>query len=195
MRTFAAKFKRGFMWRIFCGWILKVWGWKTDPFLPPEPKCILLGVPHTSMLDFVVAYLFYKSIGGKTFCLVKGSLFFPPLGWILRAMGGIPVDRKHPASVVRSVLKEMEKKDIMHLAIAPEGTRKPVRHWKTGYHFIAKAANIPVYLCYYDWKRKKVAVGPKFELTDDANADTRRIQLIYEKMDLGARHPGQYLTR
>ena len=183
------------MWRKFCGWILKVWGWKTDPFLPPEPKCILLGVPHTSMLDFVVAYLFYKSIGGKTFCLVKGSLFFPPLGWILRAMGGIPVDRKHPASVVRSVLKEMEKKDIMHLAIAPEGTRKPVRHWKTGYHFIAMAANIPVYLCYYDWKRKKVAVGPKFELSDDANADTRRIQLIYEKMDLGARHPGQYLTR
>ena len=183
------------MWRKFCGFILKVWGWETDPFLPPEPKCILLGVPHTSMLDFMVAYLFYKSIGGKTFCLVKGSLFFPPLGWILRAMGGIPVDRKHPASVVRSVLKEMEKQEIMHLAIAPEGTRNPVRHWKTGYHFIAKAANIPVYLCYYDWGRKKVAVDQKFELTDDANADTRRIQEIYEKMNLKGRHPEKYLTR
>ena len=97
------------MWRKFCGWILRVWGWETSPFLPPEPKCILLGVPHTSMLDFVVAYLFYISIGGKTFCMVKSSLFFPPLGWILRAIGGIPVDRKHPSSVVRSVLKEMEK--------------------------------------------------------------------------------------
>ena len=65
---------------------MKVWGWETSPFLPPEPKCILLGVPHTSMLDFVVAYLFYISIGGKTFCMVKSSLFFPPLGWILRAI-------------------------------------------------------------------------------------------------------------
>ena len=109
------------MWRKFCGWLLKVWGWEKSTFLPPEPKCILLGVPHTSMLDFVVAYLFYVSIGGKTFCMVKSSLFFPPLGWILRAIGGIPVDRKHPASVVRSVLKEMEKTDLMHLAIAPEG--------------------------------------------------------------------------
>ena len=195
MRTFAPEFKKDFMWRKFCGWILKVWGWETSPFLPPEPKCILLGVPHTSMLDFVVAYLFYVSIGGKTYCMVKSSLFFPPLGWILRAIGGIPVDRKHPGSVVRSVLKEMGKKDLMHLAIAPEGTRKPIARWKTGYHFIAKAANIPVYLCYFDWGTKKIAVDQKFELTDDANADTRRIQEIYEKMNLKGRHPEKYLTR
>jgi 1-acyl-sn-glycerol-3-phosphate acyltransferase len=146
------------------------------------------------MLDFVVAYLFYKSIGGKTSCMVKGSLFFPPLGWILRAIGGIPVDRKHPTTVVRSVLKEMDKQEIMHLAIAPEGTRKPVARWKTGYHFIATAANIPVYLCYFDWGRKKIAVDQKFELTDDAVADTRRIQEIYEKMNLKGRHPEKYIT-
>jgi 1-acyl-sn-glycerol-3-phosphate acyltransferase len=147
------------------------------------------------MLDFVVAYLFYVSIGGKTFCMVKSSLFFPPLGWILRAIGGIPVDRKHPGAVVRSVLKEMDKTDLMHLAIAPEGTRKPVSRWKTGYHFIAKAANIPVYLCYFDWGRKRIAVDQKFELTDDANADTRRIQEIYESINLKGRHPNKYLTK
>ena len=140
------------MWRKFCGWILRVWGWEKSTFLPPEPKCILLGVPHTSMLDFVVAYLFYVSIGGKTFCMVKSSLFFPP-------------------------------------------TRKPVSRWKTGYHFIAKAANIPVYLCYFDWGRKRIAVDQKFELTDDANADTRRIQEIYESMNLKGRHPEKYLTK
>ncbi len=183
------------MWRKFCTFILKVWGWTTGPFLPPEPKCILLGVPHTSLLDFVVAYLFYISIGGKTYCMVKSSLFFPPLGWILRAIGGIPVDRKHPTAVVRSVIREMDKKDIMHLAIAPEGTRKPVARWKTGYHFIATTAGIPVYLCYFDWKRKHIEVNQKVELTSDANADTRRIQDIYEKMDLGARHPEKYITR
>lgn len=183
------------MWRKICGFILKVWGWKTDPFMPPEDKCILLGAPHTSMLDFVVAYLFYQSIGGKSYCMVKSTLFFPPLGWIVRAMGGIPVDRKRPGSVVRSVMNEMNKKKTFHLAIAPEGTRKPVRHWKTGYHFIAQTAGIPVYICYFDWKRRKVAVAEKFELTSDANADTRRLQETYEKMDLGARFPQNYLTR
>ena len=60
---------------------------------------------------------------------------------------------------------------------------------------LGKAANIPVYLCYFDWGRKKVAVDQKFELTDDANADTRRIQEIYESMNLKGRHPEKYLTR
>ena len=89
----------------------------------------------------------------------------------------------------------MDKTDLMHLAIAPEGTRKPIGRWKTGYHFIAKAAGIPVYLCYFDWGRKKVAVDQKLELTDDANADTRRIQEIYESMNLKGRHPEKYITR
>ena len=104
-------------------------------------------------------------------------------------------DKKKLSELVRSVIKEMEKTDLMHLAIAPEGTRKPISRWKTGYHFIAKAANIPVYLCYFDWGTKKVAVAQKVELTDDANADTRRIQEIYEKMNLKGRHPEKYLTR
>jgi len=183
------------MWRKFCRFLLKKWGWKYGTFLPPEKKCILLGVPHTSNWDFIVSYLFYQAIGGETYCMVKGTLFFPPLGWILRAIGGIPVDRKHPTTVVRSVLKEMDKKELMHLAIAPEGTRKPVSRWKTGYHFIATAANIPVYLCYFDWGRKYIEVSQKVELTDDANADTRRIQEIYEKMNLTARYPEKYITK
>jgi 1-acyl-sn-glycerol-3-phosphate acyltransferase len=89
----------------------------------------------------------------------------------------------------------MDKKELMHLAIAPEGTRKPVSRWKTGYHFIATAANIPVYLCYFDWGRKYIEVSQKVELTSDANADTRRIQNIYEKMNLTARHPEKYITK
>ena len=182
------------MWRRFCGFILKVWGWKVDPHLPEEDKIILLGAPHTSILDFVVAYMFYQTIGGSCLCMVKKELFFPPLGWLIRLMGGIPVDRKKPAAVVRSVLNEMNKREKFHLAIAPEGTRKPVRRWKQGYHLIATEAGIPVYLAYFDWKRKAIGCGKKVELTDDAAADTRRIQSIYESMDLGARHPDKYLT-
>ena len=184
-----------YMWRKFCGFVLKrIWGWTVDEHLPEEDKIILLGAPHTSILDFVVAYMFYQAIGGSCLCMVKKELFFPPLGWLIRLMGGIPVDRKKPAAVVRSVLNEMNKREKFHLAIAPEGTRKPVRRWKQGYHLIATEAGIPVYLAYFDWKRKAIGCGKKVELTDDAAADTRRIQSIYESMDLGARHPDKYLT-
>ena len=178
----------------FSRYLLKKWGWTYNDDLPAENRCILLGVPHTSILDFVVSYLYYKAIGGQALCMVKKSLFFPPLGWILRAMGGIPVDRSNSGALVRSLIRQMNEKETFHLAIAPEGTRKPVKRWKTGYHLIAREAGVPVYLGYFDWKRKRVGRGQKVELTDDANADTRRIQALYEAMDLGARHQDQYLT-
>ena len=181
-------------WRKFCGRLLRALGWTAADPLPEEPRCVILGVPHTSIWDFVISYLYFKSIGGDGLCMIKKELFFPPLGWILKAMGGIPVDRSNSGTLVRSLISEMKEHEVFHLAIAPEGTRKPVRRWKTGYHVIAREAGVPVYLGYFDWKRKRVGVGRKFALSGDAAADTRRIQEIYETMDLGARHPKNYIT-
>ena len=181
-------------WRKFCGWALRKLGWTVVEGLPEEKKCIMLGVPHTSVWDFLIAYLYYKSIGGNARCMVKKEMFFPPLGWILRAMGAFPVDRANSSTLIRSLITEMNASETFHLAIAPEGTRKPIRRWKSGYHLIAKETGVPVYLGYFDWKRKRVGRGQKIELTDDAAADTRRIQAIYEAMDLGARYPDKYLT-
>ena len=183
------------MWRKFCGLMLKLLGWKAGEPKVPEPKCIILGVPHTSFWDFIVSYFYYTSVGGNARCMIKKELFFPPLGWILKAMGGIPVDRKNSTNLIRSVITNCKEMDDFHLAIAPEGTRKAVRRWKTGFHTIARHADIPVYLGYFDWNRKVVGRGQKIELTDDAAADLKRIQQMYEEMNLGAKHPEQYKTR
>lgn len=126
--------------------------------------------------------------------MIKKELFKGPLGWILRGLGGIPTDRSNGAALVRSIISEMEKGDKFILAIAPEGTRKPIRKWKTGYHIIAKAVGCPVYMGYFDWKTKHVSRGEKIELTDDARADTDRIQAIYEKMNLEGKHKDCYIT-
>lgn len=181
--------------RKLCGLILKLMGWTVDTGLVPEKKCIILGAPHTSIMDFVVAYLYYYSKGGNAVCMVKKELFVPVLGSIIRKMGGIPVDRKNATSMIKSVISEIEKAEEFHLAIAPEGTRKPIKRWKTGFHLIAKAANIPVYLAYFDWGTKHVGYGPKIELTDDAQADMKRIQEIYEGMHLVGKHPKNYVTK
>ena len=126
------------MWRKFCGWLLRILGWTVVDPVAPEDKCIILGVPHTSIWDFVISYLYYVSVGGKPYCMVKGELFWGPLGWLLRKMGGIPVDRKRGSNVALSVIKEMKAQKTVHLALAPEGTRKPVKRWKTGFHTIAR---------------------------------------------------------
>lgn len=183
------------MWAKFCAWLLRVFGWTCDSGPAPDKKCILLGVPHTSIWDFVVAYLFYARFPDKkAYCMVKKELFFWPLGYIVRAMGGIPTDRTNATTLVKSIISAMEEREEFTLAIAPEGTRKPIRRWKTGYHTIAKAAGIPVYLCYFDWGTKHVGVWKKVELTDDARADTERIQQEYETLHLKGKNPEGYIT-
>lgn len=135
------------------------------------------------------------SIGGHPYCMVKAELFWGPLGWLLRKMGGIPVDRKKGSALVLSVIKEMKAKKTVHLALSPEGTRKPVRRWKTGFHTIAREVGCPVYMGYFDWGTKHVSRGEKVELTDDAKADMERIQAMYEAMNLVGKNPEMYVTK
>lgn len=180
----------------FCGFLLSVLGWRVDYDVPSEDKVVILGVPHTSILDFFIAYLFYTSLGRTAHIMIKKEMFVPPFSWFLLKVGCIPVDRSNGATVVRSVVHAAQKaKGQFHVCIAPEGTRKLVHRWKRGYHSIAHALGCPVYLGYFDWKRKVVGCGPRFEISEDAVADTNAIQALYEARDLGAKHPEKYATK
>lgn len=181
----------------FCRFILtKVLGWTMTEPLIPEDKALVLAAPHTSIWDFVVGYLYYRALGGHLKVMIKKEAFFWPLGGIIRAMGGFPIDRKNPQGTVMSVIHGMESaKGKCILVICPEGTRKAVRRWKTGYHTIARGAHLPVYLAHFDYKRKEVGRGERFELSEDARADTALIQQKYEAMQLTALHPDGYTTK
>jgi 1-acyl-sn-glycerol-3-phosphate acyltransferase len=169
-------------------------GWTAIEPVVPENKCIILGVPHTSAWDFVISYLYYKSVGGQPYCVIKKEFFWGPLGPIVRWMGGVPVDRSRGATAAKQMIDAMNKAEYMHLAIAPEGTRKRTDNWKTGFHTIARACNVPVYLGYFDWKTKTIGRGELFELTDDAKADMKRIRQHYKDKGYGAKYPELYST-
>ena len=173
--------------RILTKWMH--WTMKEDQ-LPPEPKLILLGVPHSSIWDFIVAWLFYRALDGKPRVMIKKEFFFWPLGSLLRSVGAIPVDRKNPVGITRQVIEAMEKSDQFALCIAPEGTRKPVKRWKTGFHTIAKAAGVPVYVGYFDWGTKEISYGWRMECSDDAMADLKTIQKYYKEKGVRPKHPG-----
>lgn len=179
--------------RKFCALLLRLMGWTVDSGIAPVDKCILLGAPHTSIFDFVIAYLYYYSQGGNAKCMVKQELFVPVLGPIIRAMGGIPVNRENSTTMMRSVIHEFQTSETLHLAIAPEGTRKPVRRWKTGFHLIATTAHVPVYLAYFDWGTKHVGYFAQVELTSDPQADIQRIQQMYAERHLVGKHPDKYI--
>ena len=170
--------------------LTRVYGFTiAEPDFPPEPRHIILGVPHTSIHDFFVAWLYYRALGGRPRVMIKESFFFWPAGPLLRRAGAIPVDRKNPVRITRQVIEAMNGSDSFHLCIAPEGTRKPVKRWKTGFHTFARAIGVPVYLGYFDWGRKEIGHGPRFECTEDAMADLRAIQRFYQEKGVRGKHP------
>ena len=181
-------------WAKFCGWLLRRMGWESVGGPMKEKKAIVLGVPHTSVWDFLVSYLFYTQFGKVAHIMIKKEFFFWPLGPILRACGAVPVDRDSAASMVRSLIHEMDQADEFHLAIAPEGTRKPTKRWKTGFHLIARETGATVYVGYYDWGRKRISVGEPIELTDDPKADMQRIYDIYRPMGIQGKHKDGFIV-
>ena len=182
-------------WARFCGWLLRRMGWTAVGGPIPENKAVILGVPHTSFWDFVVAYLFYTSFGDVAHVMIKKEMFFWPLGGILRSCGCIPVDRSNASELVRSLIEQMEKDPVFKLAIAPEGTRKPVKRWKAGAIKIALAAGVPIYAGYFDWRSKRISCGEKLTLSGDIGADLAMVQDYYEGLHLTGKHKDKYITR
>ncbi len=182
------------MMRRFCAFLLRLLGWKVNGFVAPEPKCIIIGVPHTSAWDFIISYLFYTSLGGKARILIKKEFFFWPVGFFVRKMGGIPIDRSKGANVIRQTVNLFNSMEHLHLAMTPEGTRKHVVRWKAGFHAIAKLADVPVYLGSFDWGTKVISIWEKFELTDDAQADIRRMKDYYREKGIQGKYPENFTT-
>ncbi|NLB26851.1 MAG: acyltransferase [Bacteroidales bacterium] len=173
--------------------LLKAAGWKSAGEIINVPKCIIVGAPHTSSWDFVVSWLFYTSLGGKANVLIKKEFFFWPLGRVLKKMGGIPTDRSKGANVIRQAVKQFNEREYMQLAITPEGTRKPVKNWKAGFHTIARSASVPVYVVSFDWGRKIVTLYGEFEITANAAEDIKRLKAFYKEKGVKGRNPDGFL--
>ncbi len=174
--------------------ILRLLGWKSIGSVVPEKKCIIIGVPHTSAWDFVISYFFYTGLGGKANVLIKKEFFFWPVGYFVRKMGGLPIDRSKGANVVRQVAQLFNENETLHLALTPEGTRKLNKNWKAGFHSIATLANVPVYLGSFDWGRKEIAIWEKFELTDNPKEDIKRMKDYYREKGVKGKFPEMFTT-
>jgi len=180
--------------KVISKFLLKILGWKTIGGVAPENKCIIIGAPHTSSWDFIISWLYYSSLGGVANILMKKEFFFWPLGYLLKAMGGIPIDRSKGVNVIRQTIQQFNEREYMHLAISPEGTRKRTKNWKAGFHIIAKEVNIPIYLGSYDWGKKIVTIGDKFELTDNAKEDIKRMKDYYREKGVMGKFPELFTT-
>jgi len=160
-------------------WLIGLFGWKIDKHTPEGvKKCVVVMGPHTSNWDFVIgkiAFAKYK-VNGKF--LIKKDLFFFPLGIILKAMGGIPVDRKKTNNMTDQAVDIFNKHDKIFMVFTPEGTRSYNDKWKKGFYYIAQAANVPIYIGYIDYKKKIGGFHSLFEPTGDVEADIAYLKKV-----------------
>ncbi len=147
---------------------------------PLPPRGVLLGAPHTSNWDFVLMVMVSWHVGVNFRFLAKKSVFWEPLGTLMRALGGIPVNRGSDSGLVRQLVEMADRGEHFMLVITPEGTRSKVEHWKSGFYRLAMAAELPVILGFVDRSRMACGIGPHLDLTGDVRADMDRIRAFYD---------------
>jgi 1-acyl-sn-glycerol-3-phosphate acyltransferase len=137
-------------------------------------------VPHTSWVDFFLGLLVRRVWNEEINFIGKKSLFKFPLGWYFRWMGGAPIDRSKSSDTVTAIAAIFKEKEKFRLALSPEGTRKKVTDWKTGFYYIAKAANVPIVMVTFDYGEKQIAISQPHFPTDDRETDFKLYKSFFK---------------
>lgn len=185
--------RRGANWlAALAKWGFEKRGWRAEGELANHPKMILIVAPHTSNWDFFIGLFTLFALRLRVSFFGKHSIFVPPIGWLLRRLGGIPIERSRAHGVVENIASEIRQHDSMVLALAPEGTRSAVYPWKTGFLHIAKAANIPVQCIGLDYQKKCLVFGPVLHVGDDIDQEMQNVYAFYATVS--AKYPENCLV-
>ena len=160
-------------------WGLKRLGWQIKGGFVDRPKLIVVFAPHTSNWDWIIGVFALWALELRFSYLIKDSAFIWPLSILLRRTGGIATDRSRSGGIVDQVVEEFNKADQLYYAITPEGTRKQVKSWKTGFLRIAYKAEVPILPVSIDYPKKQILVPEPLVLSGDIEADMQMIRSYY----------------
>lgn len=168
--------------------LFTILGWKLEgDFSKDVKKYVIIAAPHTSWIDFPIAILARMSSGIMINFVGKSSLFKGPFGFFFRALGGTPVDRNKSNNLVDAIIETFHQKEVFRLAFSPEGTRKKVTTWKTGFYYIAKGAKVPIVMATLDFENKKLKISEPYYITGDKNKDFAFFKDFYS--DVKGKYP------
>ncbi|MDA9089402.1 1-acyl-sn-glycerol-3-phosphate acyltransferase [Maribacter arcticus] len=162
----------------------KILGWKLNGEFPSHlNKFVAIVVPHTSWWDFVLGLLVRKVWDEEINYIGKKSLFDSPFGWFFKWTGGAAIDRSKTNDTVKATAQIFNEREKFRLALSPEGTRKKVDKWKTGFYFIAKTANVPIVMVAFDYGKKEIKISEPIIPTENQIADFEKYHAFYEGVE------------
>jgi 1-acyl-sn-glycerol-3-phosphate acyltransferase len=162
----------------FLFWLI---GWKLVGSYPGNDNSfVIIVAPHTSNWDVPIGLCvkFWQNMKVKFY--VKSELFFPPLSWLLRALGALPIVRSRSTNFVSQAIDDFKTKKNHRILITPEGTRRKVEKFKTGFYHIADGAGVPILPVIFDYEKKQVILKEFYFTTGDAERDISEIESMYE---------------
>ncbi len=168
--------------------LFKLFGWKVDGLKPTLKKYVIIVAPHTSNWDFFVGWTARSVIGFHSSFLAKKELFeIPFVGWFLKLIGGVPVDRRKKSNLVDEVVSLYKRRKEFIMTITPEGTRSYSSEWKTGFYRIAHQAGVPIVKIAFDYPTKTVHIDTPFYPSGDLNKEVEEIKSYYKQFT--GKHP------
>jgi len=168
--------------------LLRLTGWRAGPF-PDIDRAVIAGGPHTSNWDGVLALVSRSALQQDVNVMIKHSLFKGPLGWLLRKLGAMPIERGKAGGMVEQTVAQFRQRDKLLIAVTPEGTRSNAEQWKLGFYHIAKQANVPIILALADYQAKTFSFPVVIYPSDDMEADLQQIYAHFASAT--PRHPNK----
>jgi len=166
--------------RLLSWLVLKLGGWKVVNVAPATGSYLIIAAPHTSNWDFPLGIAIAFHLRLKVYFIAKHTLFNGFAGSIMRWLGGVPLNRGASKNFVDASVEIYANSENLIFAIAPEGTRSSVGRWKTGFYHMAKGANVPLALAYFDFSKRIGGIGKMLNTTENIDADMQAIADFYE---------------
>lgn len=168
-------------------WLLARLGWTLVGHRPEALHTVMIASPHTTNWDFPMALLINWSLELRMRWLGKQELFGWGSGWLLRRLGGVPVDRAAAGAVVGDLIDLFPEGERMTIVVPVSGTRGYTDYWKSGFYRIARGAGVPVVPAFVDYTRRTCGTGDPIDLTGDVTADMDRFRAFYDGIE--GKHP------
>ena len=165
-------------------------GWRIEGEFPNQPQFVVIVAPHTSNWDFLVGVMAMFALGFRGTFLGKHTLFRWPTGAVMRWLGGVPVDRTSSHNVVQQTIDYFRARPQLVLALSPEGTRKKLPAWRTGFWYVARGAGVPIVPAAFDFPAKRIRIFAPITTTGDIEADIARLRAHFDARM--AKHPEKY---
>ena len=176
------------MLKLISKFLLFITGWKVVGSFPKDlKKAVIIAAPHTTYWDFFYARIAFFVMDIPMKVTIKKEVVDNPFyGWFIRSLGAIGIDRspkkgslKTKVSMVDAMVNLLADSDQLIMMVTPEGTRKQVKRWKSGFYRVAERANVPIVLGYLDYANKHAGIGPVVYPTGDFDKDVEEIMAFY----------------